>query len=520
MPLRWSPPIATSKSEELVIKRCSKRKLFIFLRRHRHEIFDDEMQEKLGAAYNERRRGEDPIPPAQLAMAALLQAAFNVPDYDVPDLVLMERRWQMVLDCAGIEDPPFTQATIFRFRRRMIEHGLDKALFDKTVELARRTGAFGSRNLRAAFDACPLFGAGRVEDTFNLIGHAAFQVVRTAAKRLGASVDDVAAAAGIPVVLAPSIKAGLDVDWDDLAARDDALKTLLLQVESLLSWLHEEARVEMNKPPLLEQVTTLMSLVNQDTEPDPDGGGRKITEGVAKDRVISIGDPQMRHGRKSKRQRIDGYKRHIAVDIDSPQFIIAVAVTPANRPEREASKDLLDEVEARGRKIAELQIDRGYLGDEEIELRRRAGMDVVSKPFPLHNRGLFTKNDFAIDVARGKVTCPNDVVVPLAMGTVLHFPDASCAKCPKRAACTRSKRRGRSLAIHENETFLLELRTARRSAEGRKRARDRICVEHGLARLANRSGRRARYCGLRKNLFDQRRHAALVNLRALATIAS
>ena len=112
MPLRWSPPVELSRSEELVIKRCTKRKLFIFLRRHRHEIFDDEMQAALASAYDERRRGEEPVPPGQLAMAALLRSTFNVPDADVPELVVMERRWQMVLDCAGVDEPPFTQATV------------------------------------------------------------------------------------------------------------------------------------------------------------------------------------------------------------------------------------------------------------------------------------------------------------------------------------------------------------------------------------------------------------------------
>lgn len=520
MSVRWSPPVESSKAEALILKHCAKRKLFIFLRQHRHELFDEDIQDKLIAAYGERRRGEEPVPPAQLAMAGLLQAAFNIPDHDVPDLTVMDRRWQMVLDCLDVDQSAFSQGTIFRFRQRMIEHGLDKVLFDKTIGLAKKTGAFGTAKLRAAFDACPLYGAGRIEDTFNLIGRAAFHVVRTAAERLGQDVDEVAAAAGIPVVVASSIKAGLDVDWDDPNARAQGLTTLLNQVESLLLWLQTEMRTEIEKPPLVEQVTTLLALVNQDTEPDPDGGGRRITDGVAKDRVISVGDKDMRHGRKSKRQRIDGFKRHIAVDVDSPAFIIAVAVTPANRPEREAAKELLEEVEARGRPIDELQIDRGYLGDDEIELRRRAGMDVVSKPFPLHNRGLFTKNDFKIDLEASTVTCPNDVVIPLQLGSVLHFPDASCSACPKRAACSRAKAGGRSLSIHENEPFLLELRAARRTPEGRLRARARVRVEHGLARLVTRTGRRARFKGLRKNLFDQRRHAALVNLRALATLST
>ena len=151
-----------TKSEALILKRCTKRKLFSFLRLHLHEIFDEELQEKLASANEERRRGEDPVPPAQLAMAALLQAAFNVPDHDVPEMLVMERRWQMVLDCAGADEPPFTQATVYRFRERLIEHGLDKVLFDKTVALAKKTGAFGAAKLRAAFDSSPLYGAGRV----------------------------------------------------------------------------------------------------------------------------------------------------------------------------------------------------------------------------------------------------------------------------------------------------------------------------------------------------------------------
>jgi len=45
-------------------------------------------------------------------------------------------------------------------------------LIERTVELAAATGGFGARALRAALDSSPLWGAGRVEDTFNLMGHA------------------------------------------------------------------------------------------------------------------------------------------------------------------------------------------------------------------------------------------------------------------------------------------------------------------------------------------------------------
>lgn len=59
-----------------------------------------------------------------------------------------------------------------RFRSQLIKRRLDRRLIERTVELAKQTGGFGSRNLRAALDFSPLWGAGQVEDTYNLMGHA------------------------------------------------------------------------------------------------------------------------------------------------------------------------------------------------------------------------------------------------------------------------------------------------------------------------------------------------------------
>jgi len=53
-------------------------------------------------------------------------------------------------------------------------------------------------------NASTLWGAGRVEDTFNLIGRAALHVVRSAAQRLGKPVERVALEAGVPVRTTPS----------------------------------------------------------------------------------------------------------------------------------------------------------------------------------------------------------------------------------------------------------------------------------------------------------------------------
>jgi len=265
----WNPPVDLSAAEKFVAKRCEKRRVFVFLRELRHVIFDAAMQRSLEAAYGSKVGGRERICPAQLALAGLLQAALRVPDHEVVELTVMDRRWQMVLGCMGQEQPLFSQGTFFNFRQRMIEHGLDKVLFEKTIQLARQTGGFSATHLRAAFDASPLWGAGRVEDTFNLIGRAALHVVQTVAKRRGATVADIAKEAGIPVVTATSIKTGLDIDWDDPNARTQALRRLLKQVQSLGAWLDKELSHELSQPPLAEHWALVQKLIEQDTNLTP-----------------------------------------------------------------------------------------------------------------------------------------------------------------------------------------------------------------------------------------------------------
>jgi hypothetical protein len=77
-----------------------------------------------------------------------------------------------VLDCLDAGASPFSKGTLVSFRARLIERNLDRWLVERTVELAAARKGFGARALRAALDSSPLWGAGRVKDTSNLMGHA------------------------------------------------------------------------------------------------------------------------------------------------------------------------------------------------------------------------------------------------------------------------------------------------------------------------------------------------------------
>ncbi len=170
-PRMWEPPVEPSPAEQAVIRAVRRAKLFVFLREHRHELFGEQFQAELAGAYADSAKGQPPVPPAQLALATILQAYTKVSDDEVIEATVMDRRWQLALDCMGAEEPPFSKGTLVGFRCRLIEHDLDRRLIERTVELAARTKGFGTRALRAALDSSPLWGAGRVEDTFNLMGH-------------------------------------------------------------------------------------------------------------------------------------------------------------------------------------------------------------------------------------------------------------------------------------------------------------------------------------------------------------
>jgi transposase len=222
-------------------------KLFVFLRLHRHELFSEEFQAELAETYADSPKGQPPVPPAQLALATILQAYTKVPDDEVIEAAVMDRRWQLVLDCMNAEEPPFSKGTLVGFRKRLIERDLDRRLAGRTVELAAATGGFGARALRAALDSSRLWGAGRVEDTLNLMGHAlrkALGVIAAVQGRGQAAGTAVAAArAGAPQLAASSLKAALALDWDDPAARDQALAQvlgLLDRVEAFLAGLAGE----------------------------------------------------------------------------------------------------------------------------------------------------------------------------------------------------------------------------------------------------------------------------------------
>ncbi len=509
-PSPWQPPVELSAQEEQIVKKIRKAKLFVFLRQHRHELLDEAFQRELARLYRKAERGQPPVAPAMLALALILQAYMGVSDDEVIEATVMDRRWQLVLDCLDAEQAPFSKGTLVAFRQRLIEAQLDRRLIERTIEIANQSQGFGPRALRAALDSSPLWGAGRVEDTYNLVGHALKKVMRVVADQQGRELVEVAKEAGAQVVCETSLKAALDRDWDRIGQREEALSVVLKVLQAVETWVQTLPQEEayLAQPPL----EIAQQVKKQDVQVD-EAGKASLIKGVAKDRRISVEDGQMRHGRKSRSVRVDGYKRHVLHDLDTG-LIRAVGLTPANVPEATVTEAISADLDRQEVFLKELHIDRAYLSSHLVR-ERSDELELYCKAWPVREGKRFHKQAFVLDWERQVIRCPAQQEMPFVPGGVVHFPKDTCAQCPLKAQCTSSAK-GRSVSIHPDEALLSELRQGQQTPEGRHKLRERVAVEHTLAHVGYWQGRRARYRGLRKNLFDLRRCAVVHNLHVLA----
>src|SRR5260221_7455700 len=144
-PSLWEPPVELSVQEAHIMKRIRKANLFAFLRQHRHELLDEAFQQELANLYRKAERGQPPVAPAMLALVLILEAYTGVSDDEVIEATVMDRRWQLVLDCVDTEEAPFSKGTLVAFLKLLIEGQMDRRLIERTIELANCKARLSSR---------------------------------------------------------------------------------------------------------------------------------------------------------------------------------------------------------------------------------------------------------------------------------------------------------------------------------------------------------------------------------------
>jgi hypothetical protein len=383
------------------------------------------------------------------------------------------------------------------------------------------------QHIKLALDTTYILGRGAVRDTYNLLADGIVQVLRVLAKLGPYELLELAEEVGCTrYVSGSSLKGQAEVDWTDPKARQHFLAEIVADAEQLLE-LVRGTRAGLvpdsdQDQELVAAAEVLARIVAQDIERDE--SGPRLKRGVAPDRLISVHDPEMRHGRKSSSHRFNGHKTQVAVDTDS-QLITALEVLPGNAADAEQALTVVEASEAAtGGQVVEVLGDCAYGAGETRAEFAESGRSLIAKVPDLQNQGCFAKTDFQIDLDAGTCTCPNqhqtrDFRAAKGGGGMFVFATETCAACPLRAQCTRSQG-GRTVQVHPQEALLQharELQTSPAFGEARRR---RQVVEHRIARLVQLGIRQARYVGRTKTFFQVCLAAAVANLTLLAATST
>jgi hypothetical protein len=99
----------------------------------------------------------------------------------------------------------------------------------------------------------------------------------------------------------------------------------------LLGWAAEAQAAHPAQAEAVGAAAALLErLLAQDVEEKPEGGCQ-IKEGTEKDRVVSVADPEMRHGHKSARQRVQlGIRRSRYFGRTKTRLQVVMAAVVAN----------------------------------------------------------------------------------------------------------------------------------------------------------------------------------------------
>ena len=260
-----------------------------FLADHRHELFPDEMFEDLFPS----RRGRPSIPADTVASVMVLQALEGLSDRDAARALTDRISWKVACGLA-LDDEGFDYSVLTYWRTRLRQSARPERIFEAVRSVIDATGVLKGKS-RRALDSTLLDDAVATQDTVTqLVGQ--IRKVRRV----------VHAAATVAVVAHDYDAAGQAPHR--LGRQSSSCRARRRPGQRRLGGAGGVYRADRRRP------------ARRRRAPRPGRGPRRrarregkwrIVRGVAKDRVISVVDPEARHMHKSRSEYRDGYKAHL-----------------------------------------------------------------------------------------------------------------------------------------------------------------------------------------------------------------
>lgn len=247
---------------------------------------------------------------------------------------------------------------------------------------------------------------------------------------------------------------------------------------------------------------------------------------VSRGRLVSLTDPEARHGRKTRSRTFNGFKLHVLGDLVSG-VIVSVGVTSGNAHDGSVAERLIRRATALCSDIQRVLADTAYGGAElRHTVSHTTGVRLLAPPPPANRKaaeGRFGKADF--ELVDDVVTCPSSIASTTYTTTRARdggkarryvWPRQSCDACPARSRCLNGNSRHGVLLLHAYESELREARDAWAQPETRTAYRQRSQCERLINQMTRHGARRARAWGLATAHFQAHAVATTCNLALLA----
>ena len=211
------------EADHLYLDYVGRDSFYGFLASMRGQLFRDEEFAELYCPDN----GRDSVPPSLVATALLLQAYDKVSDAEAKQRADFDIRWKVALGIE-VEDRLFAKSTLQLFRAQLILHDRVRAVFQRSLQLARQTGYLKGRRMKVAVDTTYILGRGAVKDTYNLLADGIVQVVRALSALDGTRPEEWALRHGLELYFGSSVKGEAEIDWDNQKERQALLPILFI----------------------------------------------------------------------------------------------------------------------------------------------------------------------------------------------------------------------------------------------------------------------------------------------------
>lgn len=383
--------------------------------------------------------GRPAISPALLAMATILQFHKDLSDREMEQACMYDIQIKYALGLS-LDERPFDHSSLGDFRKRLLENGKEKEIFDRILSHLIKQGLIEKNEIQR-IDATHVIADIAVPTMVQLVKKSIFEILKPLKGRYKDAYERIASEIDMTEYTRESVNS-------EGPGRPDAekKKRKLVEVVNDARAVLRQTRAVGDKD-IRKKKDMLRRILQENLEKDQDGEVKeKQHQEKPKDMLVSPIDPDARCGRKSKTKKFIGYRANVAETVES-RFITNIVVMPGNRNDGKTAVETIIEQKGLGLIPAKVIGDTAY-GEGLIRKQlKEHGSEMIAPLCTIrspHARLVYPKSMFKYDEKKKTLTCPQGVTTRESFRdyqkdiTIYHFPLSNCGKCQVRSKCTNS----------------------------------------------------------------------------------